>query len=52
MRDLAKEIATVGGTPEQIHDAFKEAAFHNKLHISYVRAVLLDWLGIERKRSP
>jgi len=52
LRDLEKEISSAGGTPEQIHDAFKEAAFHNKLHISYVRAVLLDWLGIERNRSP
>ncbi|GAI70860.1 unnamed protein product, partial [marine sediment metagenome] len=38
LRDLEKEISSAGGTPEQIHDAFKEAAFHNKLHISYVRA--------------
>jgi len=52
LRDLEKEISAAGGTPEQIHDAFKEAAVHNKLHISYVRAVLLDWLGIERIRSP
>jgi len=52
LRDLEKEISSAGGTPEQIHDAFKEAAFHNKLHISYVRAILLDWLGIERNRSP
>jgi len=52
LRDLEKEISSAGGTPEQIHDAFKEAAFHNKLHISYVRAVLLDWLGIERNRPP
>lgn len=52
LRDLDKEISSAGGTPEQIHDAFKEAAFHNKLHISYVRAILLDWLGIERNRSP
>ncbi|KKL25822.1 hypothetical protein LCGC14_2401480, partial [marine sediment metagenome] len=35
-----------------VHDAFKEAAMQNKLHISYVRAVLFDWLGIERNRSP
>ncbi|MBA7553540.1 hypothetical protein ES705_46133 [subsurface metagenome] len=48
LRDLEKEISSAGGTPEQIHEAFKEAAFHNKLHISYVRAVLLDWLGIAR----
>ena len=50
MRDLQKNISSAGGTPEQIHDAFKEAAVPNKLHISYVRAILLDWLGIERNR--
>lgn len=49
LRDLEKKILAAGGaTPEQIYDAFKEAAFQNKLHISYVRAILLDWLGIER----
>jgi len=53
LRDLKKKISAAGGAnPEQIHDAFKEAAFQNKLHISYVRAILLDWLGIERNRSP
>ncbi len=50
LRDLEKNISSAGATPEQIHDAFKEAAVHNKLHISYVRAVLLDWLGIERRK--
>ena len=52
LRDLETEISSAGGTPEQIHDAFKEAAVQNKLHISYVRAILLDWLGVERNRSP
>ena len=52
LRDLETEISSAGGTPEQIHDAFKEAAVQNKLHISYVRAILLDWLGVERSRSP
>ena len=53
LRDLERKIsAACGATPEQIHDAFKEAAFHNKLHISYVRAVLLDWLEIERNKPP
>jgi len=52
LRDLEKKISSAGGTPEQIHAAFKEAAVQNKLHISYVRAILLDWLGIERNRSP
>lgn len=53
LRDLEKELSAAGGaTAEQIGDAFKEAAFQNKLHISYVRAVLLTWLGVERIRSP
>jgi len=53
LRDLEKEISAAGdATPEQIYDAFKEAAVNNKLHVSYVRAVLLDWLGVERSRSP
>ena len=48
LRDIEKEISAAGATAEQIHDAFKEAAAQNKLHLSYVRAVLLDWLGIAR----
>ena len=48
LRDLEKEISSAGGTPEEIHDAFKEAAMQNKLSISYVRAILFDWLGIAR----
>ena len=53
LRDIEKEISAVGGaTAEQIRDAFKEAAAQNKLHLSYVRAILLAWLGIERNRSP
>jgi len=53
VRDLEKKIYSAGGaTVEQVHAAFKEAAVQNKLHISYVRAILLDWLGIERNRSP
>ena len=52
LRDIEKEISAAGATSEQIHDAFKEAAAQNKLHLSYVRAILLDWLGVERNRSP
>ncbi|MBA7657416.1 hypothetical protein ES703_65353 [subsurface metagenome] len=52
LRDLEKKISSAGATPEQIYAAFKEAAVQNKLHVSYVRAILLDWLGIERIRSP
>ena len=49
LRDLSKELSSAGGaTAEQVYDAFKEAATHEKYHISYVRAVLFDWLGLER----
>lgn len=49
LRDLAKELCSVGGCPlDYIEQAFKEAAGQEKMHISYVRAILLDWLGIER----
>jgi len=49
LRDLGKEISAAGGaTAEQVYDAFKEACDLNKFSISYVRAVLLDWLGLER----
>ena len=50
LRDLAEEISSAGGaTAEQVYDAYKEACEHNKFSISYVRAVLLDWLGVARK---
>ncbi|GAI98866.1 unnamed protein product, partial [marine sediment metagenome] len=40
LRDLEKEISSAGGaTAEQVYAAFKEASVHNKLHISYVRAI-------------
>jgi len=52
LRDLGNEISSAGATAEQVHDAFKEAATQNKLHVSYVRAILLDWLSAERNRSP
>ncbi|MBA7576093.1 hypothetical protein ES708_27926 [subsurface metagenome] len=49
LRDFGNELSSAGGaTAEQIHDAFKEAAMQNKLHLSYVRAILLDWLGVAR----
>ena len=52
LRDMGKEISAAGATAKQVRDAFKEAATQNKLHLSYVRAILFDWLGIERNRSP
>ncbi len=48
LRDIEKEISAAGATAEQVHDAYKEAASQNKLHLSYVRAILFDWLGLER----
>ncbi|GAI69683.1 unnamed protein product, partial [marine sediment metagenome] len=34
LRDIEKEISAAGATAEQVHDAFKEAATQNKLHLS------------------
>jgi len=53
LRDFAKELSSAGGCPlDYIDQAFREAAGQTKFHIRYVRAVLFDWLGIERNRSP
>ncbi len=49
LRDFSEEISSAGGaTAAQVYDAFKEASGQSKLHISYVRAVLFNWLGLER----
>jgi len=48
LRDIEKEISAAGATAEQVHDAYREAAGQNKPHLSYVRAVLFAWLGLER----
>lgn len=49
LRDLAKELSAAGGVPlGDIKQAFGEAASQAKFYISYVRAVLLDWLGVPR----
>ena len=49
LRDLAKELSARGGLPlGYIKEAFREAAGQKKFHVSYARAVLLDWLGLER----
>jgi len=49
LRDLAKDLSAAGGVPlDYIKQAFGEAASQTKFHISYVRAVLLDWLGVPR----
>jgi hypothetical protein len=49
LRDLAIELSGAGGcSADKIKQAFDEAAGQRKYSVSYVRAVLLDWLGIER----
>jgi hypothetical protein len=51
LRDLAKELSSAGGCPlDYIDQAFKEAAGQpkEKMRVSYVRAILLDWLGVPR----
>lgn len=53
LRDLAIELSAAGGCPaETIKEAFDEACGQQKYSISYVRAVLFDWIGIQRERSP
>ena len=50
LRDLAIELSAAGGCQaDMIEKAFREAAGQGKYSVSYVRAVLLDWLGIPRK---
>lgn len=52
LRDLAIELSGAGGcSADKIKQAFDEAAGQRKYSVSYVRAVLLDWLGIERVHS-
>jgi len=48
MRDIAKELTVAKPTEQQIHDAFAEAVGQNKMNLSYVKAILKDWLGIPR----
>ena len=50
LRDLAIELYAAGGCKAaMIKKAFSESASSGKPHISYVRAVLLDWKGVPRK---
>jgi len=52
LRDLAKELSAADCPLDRIDQAFRDAAGRpDKLHISYVRAILLDWLGVERVRA-
>ena len=52
LRDLAAELIAAGGCPlSYIREAFREAAGQEtktKMSVSYVRAILLDWLGVPR----
>jgi len=51
LRDLAKELSAAGCPLDHIDQAFRDAAGRpDKMHISYVRAILMDWLGVERVR--
>jgi hypothetical protein len=54
LRDLAVELAGAGYDQDAmiIKQAFDEAAGARKFYISYVKAILLDWLGIERDHLP
>jgi len=56
LRDLAEDLITMGGCPlSYIREAFREAAAQgtkSKMSVSYVRAILLDWLAVPRSRSP
>ena len=53
LRDLAAELIAAGGCPlSYIREAFREAAGQekkSKKSVSYVRAILLDWLGVPRE---
>lgn len=53
LRDLAKELSATGCPLGHIDQAFRDAAGRpDKMHISYVRAILMDWLDVARARSP
>ena len=53
LRDLAGELSATGCPLDHIDQAFRDAAGRpDKMHISYVQAILLDWLGIDRVRPP
>ncbi len=55
LRDIARELSAAGGCRlDTIEQAFDEAAGQGeaKMKVSYVRAILMDWLGIPRAHSP
>lgn len=51
IRDYAAELSAAGCPESWVLDAFKEAAKANICKLSYVRAVLLDWLGVPREHK-
>lgn len=53
LRDFAVELSAVGADPDMmiIKQAFDEAAGARKFSISYVRAILCDWLDVDRGRA-
>ncbi|KKL81522.1 hypothetical protein LCGC14_1993880, partial [marine sediment metagenome] len=52
LRDLGTELSRRGGVPlDYIRQAFGEAAGATTFHISYVRAVLFDWLRYPRRSA-
>jgi len=48
IRDLSHELTEHKCSEGMVKDALKEAAGYNKPNLSYVRAVLLNWLGVKR----
>ena len=50
LRDLAGELSAAGGcTSRMIMEAFQDAAGRpGKMHVSYVRGIILDWIGVKR----
>ena len=53
LRDLGKKLAAAGGCPDTyISLAFNEASSQGIYKISYVRAIILDWMGVTRDKSP
>jgi len=48
MRDFSQELSAAGCPESYVREAFKEAAKANKHKLTYVRAILLDWLGVAR----
>lgn len=49
LRDYSYELARAGCPESYVHEAFKEAACLNKCSLSYVRVILLNWLGVPRE---